>query len=107
MAYSERVKQAKLEALRQHRGRRRGGASYRLPRTILLGAGAVVFALWWLVREFELDVDELLGFLGVSLVFVLGAALLGIFGFGLLLLLRRLRGKPAVETDAWPRRRAC
>ena len=97
MAYSERVKQAKLEALRQRRGPRRGGGSYRLPHTILLGTAAVVFALWWLVREFELDVDELLGFLGVSLMFVLGAALLGMFGFGVLLLLRRLRGKPPAE----------
>ena len=102
MAYSERVKQAKLAALRQRRGRRRGGGSNRLPRTILLGTAAVVFALWWLVREFELDVDELLGFLGVSLMFVLGAALLGMVGFGLLLLLRRLCGKPPADSLRGP-----
>ena len=97
MVYSERVKQAKLEALRQRRTRLRRGSDSRLPRTILLGTAAVAFALWWLVREFELDVAELAGFLGVSLMFVLGAALLGAVGFGLLLLVRRWRGKPPAD----------
>lgn len=105
MAYSERVKQAKLEALRQRRGRLRRGGAQRLTRTILLGTAAVVVALWWLVREFELDVTELWGFLGVSLMFVLGAALLGVVGFGLLLLGRRLRGGRAPRADDLDERR--
>ena len=90
MEHSDRVKQAKLAALRQRRGRppRRRN---RLARTIGLGTVAVTLALAWLVREFQLDVDELLGFLGVSVLFVLGFAACGALGFAVLWLIRRFR----------------
>ncbi len=88
MAHTQRVKQAKLAALRR---RRVGGRpSSRLARTILLGTVAVAFALAWLVREFGLDVQELLSYLGVSALFVLGVAGCGLVGFGVLWLVRRL-----------------
>lgn len=91
MAHTQRVKQAKLAALRR---RRVGGRpSARLARTILLGTAAVALALLWLVREFGLDVQELLGYLGVSALFVLGFAACGVLGFGVLWLIRRLRAR--------------
>ena len=91
MEPSARVKQAKLEAVRRRRAAPKRAASQRLVRTILLGSVAVVLALAWLVREFQLDVDELLGFLGVSVVFVLGFAACGVLGFALVWLVKRLR----------------
>ena len=91
MQPGERVKQAKLEALRRRRAPPKRTTSNRLVRTILLGSAAVVLALAWLVREFQLDVDELLGFLGVSALFVLGFAACGVLGFALVWLVKRLR----------------
>lgn len=96
----QRVKQAKLEALRRRAGRpedgrRRSGVrragNNRLLRTIGLGSVAVVLAIAWLVREFQLDVDELLGYLGVSVMFVLAFAACGAAGFALLWLIKRMR----------------
>ena len=54
--------------------------SKRLVRTILLGTLAVAFAVIWLARELELNPDELLSYLGGSLLLVaivIGFSLLG------------------------------
>lgn len=51
----------------------------RLTRTVLLGTVALAVALWWLVREFEVDIDTLLDYIlasGVLVLGVVGAALL-------------------------------
>lgn len=91
MEHSQRVKQAKLEALRRRRAPAKRTTSNRLVRTILLGSAAVVLALAWLVREFQLDTDELMGFLGVSAVLVLASAACGALGFALVWLIKRMR----------------
>ena len=91
MEPGSRVKQAKLEALRRRRARPKRATSNRLVRTIGLGTATVALALAWLVREFQLDVDELLGFLGASALFVLGFAACGVLGFALVWLIKRLR----------------
>jgi hypothetical protein len=90
----QRVKQAKLEALRRRRtGLRRAGSSNRLVRTVGLGSLTVLLAMVWMVREFELDIDELLGYLGVSVMFVLGFAACGVVGFGSIWLVKRVRAR--------------
>jgi uncharacterized membrane protein len=51
-------------------------------RTIGLGTVAVAFAIYWLALEYGVDIDELLGFLGFSAIFVgmiVGLALLAGF----------------------------
>lgn len=42
----------------------------RLVRTIGLGSVAVVFAIYWMTREYGVDTEELLGFLALSALFV-------------------------------------
>jgi len=73
-------------------GNRRGsGGGPRLVRTILLGTVAVAFAVYWLAQSYGVDLDELLGYLRTSLLFVGFFALVGLAGGCLLWLLRRLR----------------
>jgi hypothetical protein len=91
MDHSDRVKQAKLDALRRRRIGPSRAASNRLLRTIGLGTAAVVLALFWLAREFQLDVDELFGYLRISALFVLGFAVSGALGFAVLWLVRRFK----------------
>lgn len=57
----------------------------RLVRTIGLGTVAVAFAIYWLAHEYGADLRELLGFLGLSALFVglfAGLALLAGFLLG-------------------------
>ena len=58
---------------------RRSGArgAARLARTILLGAVAVGFAIYWLADTYGADPEALLDYLGASLVFVAVFALVG------------------------------
>jgi hypothetical protein len=70
---------------RRAESRRRG----RLARTILLGAAAVAFSLFWVARELELDTEELLGFLGASAVFVGSMVILGLVGAAAVLIVKR------------------
>ncbi|MEM8768719.1 MAG: hypothetical protein AAGE43_14825, partial [Pseudomonadota bacterium] len=44
--------------------------SSRLARTIVLGSIAVAVALYWLARSYGVELDELLGYLKTSLLFV-------------------------------------
>ncbi len=60
-------------------------------RTILLGALAVGFALFWVAGELELDRDELLGYLGASALFVAILIGLSVMGGAAVRLFRRLR----------------
>ena len=71
--------------------RAQAGKRNRLGRTILLGALAVAFSLFWLARELELDRDQLLGYLGASAIFVTILIGLGLVGAGLVWLIKRLR----------------
>jgi len=88
------VSQHQLRRQRRNTVRARraeAGKRNRLGRTILLGTLAVVFALFWLARELDLDRDELLGYLGTSALFVtilIGCSLLGA---ALIWLIKRLR----------------
>jgi len=64
----------------------------RLGRTILLGTLAVALALVWLARELQLDPHELLGYLGVSVLFIAIPIVLGLLAaFAVRLLKRGLR----------------
>ncbi len=71
---------------RRLESRRRG----RLARTILLGAVAVGFALFWLARELELDTQELMSFLGTSALLVGLMVMLGLVGAAAVLIVKRL-----------------
>lgn len=62
-----------------------------LARTILLGCIAAALGIWWLGRAYDVDNDELLGYLFSSVVFVAVTAILGIAGAVVLSLLRRRR----------------
>ena len=63
----------------------------RLARTIALGTVAVVFALFWVARELELDRDQLLDYLGTSALFVAILIGSGVVGAVVLWLIKRLR----------------
>lgn len=78
------------------RRRRRGIASGRLARTILLGAAALGAALFALQRYLDLDTAELTGYLWLSLLLAALPVLAAALGFAVLwagrALLRRIRG---------------
>ena len=87
---------ARLAENRQRLGSRR---QRRLMRTLLLGTLAVAAAIYWLAREYGMDMAELAGFLWASLAFVAGLAIAALAGAALLRAARRLfaragRGKP-------------
>lgn len=69
------------------------GVGQRLPRTILLGAAAVVLAIAWVARELQIDSDELLGFAGTSVVVIALFAVIGMFLGGVLFFAGRARRK--------------
>ena len=76
-----------MTADRPSRRRRAPGA--RLARTIVLAAAALAAVLYWLQQYLELDPQELLGYAGLSLLWVclpFGAALATVW---LWILLRR------------------
>lgn len=62
-----------------------------LARTVLLGCIAAALGIWWLSRAYDVDNEELLGYLFSSIAFVAVAAILGIAGAAALSLLRRRR----------------
>ncbi|MEM1434996.1 MAG: hypothetical protein AAGG11_13125 [Pseudomonadota bacterium] len=70
------------------RRRSRVGGS-RLLRTLLLGTAALAAGLFALQRYLELDAGELLGYAGVSLLFVLLPLLAALVCFGAFRLLRK------------------
>ena len=73
-------------------GNRHGsGGGPRLVRTVLLGTVTVAFAIYWLAESYGVDLDELLGYLQTSLLFVGFFALVGLAGACLLWLLTRMR----------------
>ncbi len=61
----------------------------RLARSVLLGALAAAAAIYWLVRELELDVDVLINYLLASLVLVGAAIAVALLAAWLLRVLRR------------------
>ena len=60
----------------------------RLLRTVLLGALAVLFGVYWLARSYGVDLEELLEYARASLAFVLFFVLAGILG-GILIFIAR------------------
>ena len=93
-------KLGKADAVRRRlaaRGRPRAISHRRLTRTLLLGTAAVAAAVYWLAVEYEVDMRELAGYLGGSLLFVALFAALAVAGAVLYRALRRLaprRRKP-------------
>lgn len=63
----------------------------RLLRTVVLGTLALGAGAWYLADMFGVDRAELLGYLGVSVMLMLGLILLAALAVGLLRLLRWLR----------------
>ena len=73
------------------RDRKHPRRSSHLARTVLLGCVAAALGIWWLGRAYEVDNEELLGYLLSSIAFVAVTAILGIAGAAALRLLRRRR----------------
>ncbi len=67
--------------------------SRRLARTIVLGSLAVAAALYWLARSYGVDLDEMLGYLRASVLFVGFFALFGVLAGLTLYLLRSFRNR--------------
>lgn len=65
--------------------------SGRLARTVLLGALAVAFGIYWLADSYGVDTGELLDYLRTSLAFVLFFALFGVLAGMLIWLIRMSR----------------
>lgn len=78
--------------LEEKKGRTPGSRqAARLTRTVLLGSVAAAVALYWLARSYGADADELLGYVGISLLFVGCFAVFGVLAGVVLRLLRRRR----------------
>ena len=73
-------------------GRRKTRQS-RLVRTIALGTVAVAFAIYWLALEYGVDTGELVGFLGLSVLFVALIVGLALFGGFVLWIVKRIASK--------------
>jgi len=65
--------------------------SLALARTVVLGCIAAALGIWWLGRAYEVDNDELFGYLWSSIAFVALVAILGVAGAAALWLVRRRR----------------
>ena len=65
-----------------------------LARTIVLGCIAAALGIWWLGRAYEVDNEEMLGYLLSSVAFVALMAILGVAGAATLMLVRRRRKRP-------------
>ncbi len=76
----QRLKQAQAIQRKLAGSGRRKPRQSRLVRTIALGTVAVAFAIYWLALEYGVDTDELVGFLGLSVLFVGGIVGLALFG---------------------------
>ena len=61
-------------------GRRRGFDHRRLSRTLLLGALAVAASIYWLAVEYGVNMGELVGYLGASVLFVIALAAVSLAG---------------------------
>lgn len=74
-------------------GRQPAGFNHRrLVRTLLLGTVAVAASVYWLAREYGVDMRELAGYLGASILFVILFAALAVAGA---LILRAVKGLPS------------
>ena len=62
------------------RGGKRGFDHRRLTRTLLLGALAVAAAIYWLAVEYDVEMRELVGFLGASTLFVVTLLAVSVVG---------------------------
>jgi len=65
----------------------------RTTRRVLIGAALAVAAITWLIRELDLDGEQMLGFLTGSVVLVAAAAGAGILVVLSIKLVRRVRGR--------------
>lgn len=62
-----------------------------LARTVVLGCIAAALGIWWLGRAYDVEDEQMLGYLLSSVAFVALTALLGIGGAAVFRLVRRLR----------------
>lgn len=69
----------------------REAGSLALARTVVLGCIAAALGIWWLGRAYEVDKEEMLGYLLSSVAFVALMAIFGVVGATALWLLRRRR----------------
>ena len=74
--------------------RPRGLNHRRLVRTLLLGTVAVAASIYWLAKEYDVDMRELAGYLGASAAFVVLCATLAIAGTFVLRAVKRPPSKP-------------
>lgn len=79
--------------------RPRGIEHRRLARTLSLGTLAVAAAIYWLAVEYDVDMGELAGYLGGSVVFVILVAGLAIGGAVVLRVARKLQNRSRSRTD--------
>ena len=89
----QRLKQAQAIQRKLAGSGRRKPRQSRLVRTIALGTVAVAFAIYWLALEYGVDTDELVGFLGLSVLFVGGIVGLALFGGFVLWIVKRIASK--------------
>ena len=66
----------------------------RLVRTLLLGAAAVAAAIYWLATAYAVDMRELVGHLGFSILFIILFAALAGVGTIILRAVKRPLSKP-------------
>lgn len=75
-----------------------------MARTIVLGTLAAAAGIWWLARAYDVETSQMLGYLGGSAAFVVGAIAAAVGGaVGVRLLRRRRRrgflgGRPGSAT---------
>ena len=81
------------------RRRPRGFDHRRLARTLFLGTLAVAAAIYWLAVEYGVDMRELTGYLGASVLFVVLFAALAIGGAVVLRVARRFRSRSGRGSD--------
>lgn len=84
-----------VDSLLGPKSARPGRLAGRLTRSILLGAVAAGFALYWLADSYGVDPRELVENLQTSLVFVAVFILAGLVGGAILWLLRRFKNSRA------------
>ncbi len=71
-------------------GRHRGLDHRRLTRTLLLGTVAVAAAIYWLTVEYDVQMGELVGFFGASILFVLMLTAVSVAGAFVFCIIKRL-----------------
>ena len=62
-----------------------------MTRTIVLGTLAAAAGIWWLARAYDVETSDMLGYLGTSVLVVVGTIVAAIAGAAALRVTRRRR----------------